>query len=59
MRKKIFIAVVVILAMVGGLIAYGIYLNTSGENKISERLANKKVPLRVEKAAVRVFYPED
>ena len=57
MKKYYIIGLVLVLMCAVGLIAYGMYLNRAGENKISERMANRAIPLQGERAKFRNIYP--
>ena len=49
MKKFYIVALVVILMMAVGMIAYGTYLNESGENQIKRRMDERTIPLQGEK----------
>ena len=53
MKKFYIVGLVVILMMAVGMIAYGTYLNESGENQIATRMKERTIPLQGEKAKYR------
>lgn len=57
MKKFYVIGMVIILLMAVGLIAYGAYLNKSGENQITLRMEERRIPLQGEKAKFRDIKP--
>lgn len=46
MRKYFLLSLAIIVLVVVGIISYGAFLNKAGENKISERMADRKIPLQ-------------
>ena len=46
MKKFYIVGLVVILMMAVGMIAYGTYLNESGENQIATRMKERTIPLQ-------------
>ncbi|MBR5913925.1 MAG: efflux RND transporter periplasmic adaptor subunit [Selenomonadaceae bacterium] len=57
MRKYYALGLVLVLFCAVGLIAYGMYLNRTGESKIAERMENTAIPLQGEKAKFRSIQP--
>lgn len=57
MRKYFLWGFVVIMAFAVGLVSYGAYLNYRGENKITERMAGRTIPLLGARAARRALCP--
>ncbi len=57
MKKFYIVGLVVILMMAIGMIAYGTYLNESGENQIATRMKERSIPLQGEKAKYRNLNP--
>ena len=57
MRNYFIVGLAVILFLSVGIVTYGAYLNQQGELKISERMDERKLPLRGERAKVRKLYP--
>jgi len=57
MKKSYMIGLVLILLFSGAMIAYGAWLNKTGENQIIERMANRTIPLQGAKVQMRDFYP--
>ncbi len=57
MKKSYMVGLVLILLFSGVMIAYGAWLNQTGENQITERMANRTIPLQGAKVQVRDFYP--
>lgn len=57
MRKFYFVGLVAILIMAIGMIAYGAYLNESGENQIAKRMRERTIPLQGEKVKYRNISP--
>lgn len=51
------VGLVLILLFAVSMIAYGAWLNQTGENQIVERMENRTIPLQGVKAQVRDFYP--
>lgn len=57
MKKLYMVGLVIILLFAVAMIAYGAWLNKSGENQIAERMENRTIPLQGEKAQVREIKP--
>ena len=57
MKKSYMVGLVLILLFAVSMIAYGAWLNKTGENQIVERMENRTIPLQGAKAQVRDFYP--
>ncbi len=57
MKKFYIVGLVIILMMAIGMIAYGMYLNESGENQIATRMKERSIPLQGEKAKYRNLNP--
>ena len=57
MKKFYIVGLVVILAMAVGMIAYGTYLNESGETQITKRMESRTIPLQGEKVKYRNLRP--
>ena len=57
MKKYYTIGLVLVLVCAVALIAYGMYLNRAGENKIAERMEQRAIPLQGERAAFRKINP--
>lgn len=57
MKKYFYIGLAVILLMSVGIIVYGTYLNTRGENIIASRMDNRKLPLKGQAAQMREIQP--
>ena len=57
MKKFYIVGLVVILIMAVGMIAYGTYLNESGENQIKKRMEERTIPLQGEKVKYRDLNP--
>lgn len=57
MKKFYIVGLVVILIMAVGMIAYGTYLNESGENQIKKRMEERTIPLQGEKVKQRDLNP--
>ena len=56
--KKYFIAgLVAVLIIVVGIVSYGAWLNKAGENKISERMSERMIPLQGAQAKMRNLNP--
>lgn len=56
--KRYFIAgMVLILLIAVSIVGYGAYLNYRGENQITRRMADKRLPLRGSYAVMRDIYP--
>lgn len=57
MKKSYMVGLVLILLFAVSMIAYGAWLNQTGEDQIATRMQNRTIPLQGTKAAVRDFYP--
>lgn len=57
MKKYYALGLVLVLFCAVGLIAYGMYLNRTGESKITERMENRSIPLQGEKVKFRNIQP--
>ena len=57
MKKSYMVGLVLILLFAVSMIAYGAWLNQTGEDQIATRMQNRTIPLQGAKAAVRDFYP--
>lgn len=57
MKKFYIVGLVLILAMAVGMIAYGTYLNESGEMQITKRMESRTIPLQGEKVKYRNLRP--
>lgn len=57
MRNYFIIGLAVILALSLGIVSYGAYLNQQGELQITQRMEDRKLPLRGAKAEVRELHP--
>ena len=57
MKKLYFVGLALILAAAVAIIAYGAYLNESGEKQITERMESRTIPLRGEKIKFRNIRP--
>lgn len=57
MKKFYIVGLVLILAMAVGMIAYGTYLNESGEMQITKRMESRTIPLQGEKVKYRNISP--
>ena len=57
MRKYYAIGLALVLVCAVALIAYGMYLNRTGENKIAERMEQRAIPLQGEKVRFRNIHP--
>jgi len=57
MKKSYMVGLVLILLFAVSMIAYGAWLNQTGENQIADRMKNRTIPLQGAKVAVRDFYP--
>lgn len=56
--KRYFIAgMAIILVIAVAIVGYGAYLNYRGENQITKRMADRRVPLHGSYAAMREIYP--
>ena len=58
MRNYFIAGLAIILILSVGIVTYGAYLNQQGELKISERMEERRLPLRGERATVRKLYPQ-
>ena len=57
MKKLYFVGLALILAAAVAIIAYGAYLNESGEKQITERMESRTIPLHGEKINFRNIRP--
>lgn len=57
MKKLYMVGLVLILIFAIAIIAYGAWLNKSGEHQITERMENRTIPLQGAKVQVRDLYP--
>ena len=57
MKKFYFVGLALILAAAVAIIAYGAYLNESGEQQITRRMEERTIPLQGEKATFRNLRP--
>ena len=57
MKKLYFVGLALILAAAISIIAYGAYLNETGEKQITERMESRTIPLHGEKIKVRNIRP--
>lgn len=57
MKKPYMVGLVVILLTAVAMVAYGAWLNKSGENQIVKRMENRTIPLQGAKVQVREMYP--
>lgn len=57
MKKLYFVGLALILAAAISIIAYGAYLNETGEKQITERMESRTIPLHGEKIKVRNIHP--
>lgn len=57
MKKYYVIGLVLVLCCAVALIAYGMYLNKAGEQKIAERMDSRAIPLQGEKVKFRSIQP--
>lgn len=58
MKKPYMVALVLIIFFAVAIVAYGAWLNKTGENIINERMESRTIPLRGAKAQVRELYPQ-
>lgn len=58
MKKLYMVGLVCILLFAVAIIAYGAWLNKSGENQITERMENRTIPLQGAKVQVRDIHPK-
>ena len=57
MKKYYALGLVLVLVCAVGLIAYGMYLNRTGETRITERMENRAIPLQGSKVKFRSIQP--
>ena len=57
MKKYYVVGLVLVLMCAVGLISYGMYLNRTGEQRISERMEQRAIPLQGERAKFREIHP--
>ncbi len=57
MKKYYALGLVLVLVCAVGLIAYGMYLNRTGETRITERMENRAIPLQGAKVKFRSIQP--
>ncbi|MBQ6004641.1 MAG: efflux RND transporter periplasmic adaptor subunit [Selenomonadaceae bacterium] len=57
MKKSYMVGLVLILLFAVAMIAYGAWLNKSGEHQITERMENRTIPLQGAKVKVRDMHP--
>ena len=57
MKKPYIVGLVLILLFAMAMVAYGAWLNKSGENQIAERMKSRTIPLHGAKVKVRNLYP--
>ena len=57
MKKPYIVGLVLILLAAVSMIAYGAWLNKTGENQIAVRMENRTIPLQGAKVQMRDFYP--
>ena len=57
MKKSYIVGLVLILLFAVAMIAYGAWLNQTGENQIADRMQNRTIPLQGAKVQMRDFYP--
>ena len=57
MKKPYMVGLVLIVLFAGAMIAYGTWLNKTGEHQIVERMESRTIPLQGAKAQVREIYP--
>lgn len=57
MKKYFILGIALITILIASLLGYGVYLNERGENQITDRMENLKVPLVGERAKVREISP--
>ncbi|MBR6712731.1 MAG: efflux RND transporter periplasmic adaptor subunit [Selenomonadaceae bacterium] len=58
MKKLYMVGLVLILLFVVAMVAYGAWLNKSGENQIAERMESRTIPLQGAKAQMRDMHPK-
>ncbi len=58
MKKYFYAGMAIIILLVLVLLGYGAYLNERGENKITELMENRRVPLQGTTAQIRKIYPQ-
>ena len=57
MKKSYMVGLVLILLFAVSMIAYGAWLNQTGENQIADRMKSRTIPLQGAKVQMRDFYP--
>ena len=57
MKKYFILGIALITILIASLLGYGVYLNERGENQITERMENLRIPLVGERAQVREISP--
>jgi len=57
MRKTFYLGMTVIVVVILCLLGYGVYLNQRSENIITERMSDRRLPLKGAKAQVRNLHP--
>ena len=58
MKKLYMVGLVLILIFAGAIIAYGAWLNKSGEHQITTRMESRTIPLHGAKVQVRDMHPK-
>ena len=58
MKKLYMVGLVLILLFAVAMVAYGAWLNKSGENQIAERMESRTIPLQGAKAQIRDMHPK-
>ncbi|MCR5833982.1 MAG: efflux RND transporter periplasmic adaptor subunit [Selenomonadaceae bacterium] len=58
MKKPYMIGIMLIISFAVAMVAYGAWLNKTGENKIAERIENRTIPLQGAKAEYRNMHPQ-
>ena len=58
MKKLYIVGLVLILMFAVAMIAYGAWLNKSGENQIVERMESRTIPLQGAKVQMRDMHPK-
>ncbi len=58
MKKPYMVGIVLIISFAVAMVAYGSWLNKTGENQIMERMENRTIPLQGAKAEYRNVYPQ-
>ena len=56
MKRYFYFVLTLMFALIIGLISYGAYLNHRDEAQISERMAERTIPLQGAKAKIRNIY---